>query len=65
MSMEAVKANIRVGGERVTLYTQAQLRAWADEMIGPWLVVKAQARIAERNSQVMSKEKRLRCKGFF
>jgi len=51
MSLEAGKATIRGRGERVTRYTSAQLRAQANEMIGPWLVVKAEARIAKRNSK--------------
>jgi hypothetical protein len=41
LSLEAVKASIRDRGDGVTLYTHAQLRAQADEMIGPWLVAKA------------------------
>jgi hypothetical protein len=48
MSLEAVKASIRDRGDRVTLYTPAQLRVMADEMIGPWLVARAKAQIAER-----------------
>jgi hypothetical protein len=58
MSLEAVKADIRGRVERVTRYTYAQLRAQANEMIGPWLVVKAEARIAERNSKHLSKSPR-------
>jgi hypothetical protein len=56
LSLEAAKAVIRDRGDRVTLYTPAQLRAMADEMIGPWLVVQAKARIAAHNA--------LRCKHF-
>jgi hypothetical protein len=51
LSLEAVKASIRARGDRVTLYTHGQLRAQADAMIGPWLVAKAEERIAERNSK--------------
>jgi hypothetical protein len=48
LSLEAVKANIRARGDRVTLYTYAQLRTQADAMIGPWLVAMAKENIAER-----------------
>jgi DNA invertase Pin-like site-specific DNA recombinase len=56
LALAATKATIRDRGEKLSLYSPAQLRAQADAMIGPWLVVQAKARIAERNSQVMSKE---------
>jgi len=56
-SLEAVKASIRARGDRVTLYTPAQLRVMADEMIGPWLVAKVEERIAERNSKHLSNSK--------
>jgi hypothetical protein len=49
LSLEAVKASIRARGDRVTLYTHAQLRAQADAMIGPWLVAQAKAQIAARS----------------
>jgi hypothetical protein len=55
LSMEAVKLTIRDGGDKLSLYTYAQLRAQADAMIEPWLVAKAKARIAELNSQVKCK----------
>ena len=48
LSLEAVKASIRDRGDRVTLYTHAQLRAQADAMIGPWLVAQARARVEAR-----------------
>jgi hypothetical protein len=51
MSLEAVKDTIRDRGDRVTHYSHAQLRAQAEQMIGPWLVVQAKLRIAERNSK--------------
>ena len=54
LSLEAVKASIRDRGDRVTLCTYAQLRAQADQMIGPWLVAKAKERIAERKSKHLS-----------
>jgi hypothetical protein len=50
LSLEAVKASIRARGDRVTLYAYAQLRAQADSMIGPWLVAKAEERIAARRT---------------
>jgi hypothetical protein len=56
LSLEAVKASIRARGDRITLYIHAQLRAQADAMIGPWLVAKAEERIAERNSRHSIKE---------
>jgi hypothetical protein len=48
MSLEAVKLTIRDRGDKVTLYTYAQLRAKADAMIGPWLVAQARARVEAR-----------------
>jgi hypothetical protein len=50
LSLEAVKASIRARGDRITLYTYAQLRAQADAMIGPWLVAQAEERIAARRT---------------
>ena|ERR1700730_12281971 len=58
MAMAATKAAIRAKGDKLSLYSLAQLRAQADGMIGPWLVAQARARIAERNLRVMSKEER-------
>jgi hypothetical protein len=57
LSLEAVKANIRDRGDRVTLYTYAQLPAQADAMIGPWLEAKAKESIAERNSKHLRSRK--------
>jgi hypothetical protein len=54
LAMKAVKASIRDRGDKVAHYTHGQLCAMADEMIGPWLVARAKAKIAERNSQQMS-----------
>ena len=51
MALDAVKSEIRARGKRITDYTHAQLRAQADEMMGPWLILKAKERIAERNSK--------------
>jgi hypothetical protein len=51
MALEAVKLTIRDRGERITNYTQAQLRVRAEDMMGPWLILKAKERIAERKSK--------------
>jgi hypothetical protein len=51
LSLEAAKASIRDRGDKVSHYSMAQLRAQADAMIGPWLVARVKARIAERKSQ--------------
>jgi hypothetical protein len=51
LSLDAAKATIRDRGGKVTDYDPAQLRVMADEFIGPWLVVQAKARIAERKSK--------------
>ena len=58
MAMAAVKAAIRARGDKLQLYTAAQLKALADAMIGPWLVAEARARIAERNSEHLSNSQR-------
>jgi hypothetical protein len=55
--MAAVKAAIRDKGDKLSLYSPAQLRAQADAMIGPWLVAQAKARIAERNSKDLHNER--------
>ena len=58
MSMAAVKAAIRARGDKLCLYSHAQLVAQANAMIGPWLVAQAKARIAERNSEDLHKPRR-------
>jgi hypothetical protein len=58
LAMDAVKAGIRARGDKLSLYSHAQLVAQANAMIGPWLVDHAKRQIAERNSQVMSKGER-------
>ena len=45
IAMAAVKATIRDRGDKLSLYSLAQLRAQANGMIGPWLVAQAKARI--------------------
>jgi hypothetical protein len=49
MALDAVKLTIRDRGDKVQHYTPAQLHAQADAMMGPWLILKAKERIAERN----------------
>jgi hypothetical protein len=58
MALDLTKAEIRDRGAKISSYTLAQLRQRAEEMIGPWLVAKARARIAERNSKHSCKSQR-------
>ena len=58
MALDAVKATIRDRGDKVQHYSHAQLMAQADEMMGPWLFLKAKEQIAERNSQNKCKSER-------
>jgi hypothetical protein len=58
VALDAVKRTIRDRGDRVTHYTHAQPRAQADEMLGPWMILKAKERIAEGKSRHMSKSQR-------
>jgi hypothetical protein len=58
IALAATKAAIRAKGDKLSLYSLAQLRAQADGMIGPWLVAQAKARIVERNLRIMSEEER-------
>jgi hypothetical protein len=48
LAMDAVKAGIRARGDKLSLYSHAQLVALANAMIGPWLVAQAKRQIAER-----------------
>ena len=41
IALAAVKATIRDRGDKLSLYSLAQLRAQADAMIGPWFVAQA------------------------
>jgi hypothetical protein len=43
LALDAVKAGIRARGDKVQLYSHAQLMAQANAMIGPWLVAQAKA----------------------
>jgi hypothetical protein len=54
MALEATKLTIRDRGDKVQLYSTAQLRVMSEALIGPWLVAQAKARIAERNAKHMS-----------
>ena len=63
MAMAATKTAIRARGDKLQLYTAAQLKVMADAMIGPWLVEQAKARIAERNLRVMSNARRPAAQG--
>ena len=58
IAMAATKAAIRDKGDKVQLYSLAQLRAQAEGIIGPWLVAQAKARIVERNLTLLHKERR-------
>jgi hypothetical protein len=55
LALDAVKAGIRARGDRLSVYSHAQLVAQANALIGPWLVAQAKRQIAERNSQDMHK----------
>jgi hypothetical protein len=46
MALDAVKLTIRDRGDKISFYTPAQLRAQAEAMLGPWLILKAKERIA-------------------
>ncbi len=41
LALNATKAAIRARGDKLQLYTAAQLKVMADAMIGPWLVEQA------------------------
>ena len=45
LALQLAKDEIRASGGKVSAYTIVQLRSRAEEMIGPWLVAKARARI--------------------
>jgi hypothetical protein len=54
LAREAVVTCIRANGDKISLYTPAQISAWADTFICKWLIAKAKENIAERNSQHLS-----------
>ena len=57
LALDAVKAVIRARGDKLSLYSHAQLVTQANAMIGPWLVEQAKRQIAERNSQLSHKRR--------
>jgi hypothetical protein len=63
MALDAVKLTIRDRGDKVSFYTHAQLRTQADAMMGPWLILKAKERIAERNLRHLSNSQRPAAQG--
>jgi hypothetical protein len=56
LALNTVKAGIRARGDKLQLYSHAQLSAMANELIGPWLIAQVKAQIAERNLRVTSKD---------
>ena len=54
LALDAVKAGIRARGDKLSLYSHAQLVAQANAMIGPWLVAQAKRQIAERTGHSLS-----------
>jgi hypothetical protein len=52
MALEAVKLTIRDRGDKISFYTHARLRTQAELMMGPWLILKAKERIAQRQKTV-------------
>lgn len=55
LALNATKAAIRARGDKLQLYSKAQLVTMANEMIGPWLIAQAKAGIAERTGHFLSK----------
>jgi hypothetical protein len=51
LAMEAVVAGIKGRGDRVQVYSRAQLTAMANASISAFLIEQAKAKIAERNSE--------------
>ena len=60
LALDAVKAGIRARGDKLSLYSHAQLVAQANAMIGPWLVAQAKRQIAERTGSIMRSVEHLR-----
>ena len=54
LAMDAVKAGIRARGDKLSLYSHAQLVTQANAMIGPWLVAQAKRQIAERTGHSLN-----------
>ena len=55
LATEAVVAGIKGRGDRVQVYSRAQLTAMANASISAFLIEQARARIAERNSEHLHK----------
>jgi len=51
IAREAVVADVRARGDRVSLYKPREITAQANALIGPWLVAQAKARIAARQNK--------------
>jgi hypothetical protein len=49
LALNAVKAGIRARGDKLSLYSRAQLTVMANELITPFLIEQVRARIAERS----------------
>jgi hypothetical protein len=58
LALNAVKEGIRARGDKLRLYSHAQLTVMANELIGPWLIEQVKAQIAARNLKDMSKGER-------
>ena len=58
LALDAVKAGIRARGDKLSLYSHAQLVAQANASIGPWLVEQAKRQIAKRTGHSLSQQKK-------
>jgi hypothetical protein len=54
LALDAVKAGIKARGDKLRLYTRAQLSAMANELISPFLIEQVRAQIAERTGHSLS-----------
>jgi hypothetical protein len=64
LAREAVLTCIRANGDKVSLYTPAQIITWANTFICKWLIAKAKENIAERNLRHLSKSQTPAPQGF-
>jgi hypothetical protein len=55
LALKRVTDELRRRGDKLSLYSRAQLVAMANAKISPWLVVQLKAQIAERNSKDLHK----------
>jgi hypothetical protein len=59
LALAAVKAGIQTKGQRkLSTYSRAELTMMTNALIAPWFIEQVRAKIAERNSKVMSKDER-------